>query len=145
MAEEFVVNSRATLAAAQTRLIDNFEKHKHSVYRVVQCEEGTLPMNSLVHVWLTELDCCTACGAHAPLIAHHCEGSTFRHNKVYVGPWFVIGLCQRCDNKVTLGSRKGFREIYGPQSDLWHKQLQKYPLRHECPLDVFAAIANWGR
>jgi hypothetical protein len=54
MAEEFIVNSRATLAAAHTRLIDNFDKHKHTVYKVVNCEEGTLPMNSLVHVWLRE-------------------------------------------------------------------------------------------
>jgi hypothetical protein len=96
--------------------------------------------------WIkTELEHCSACGHQAPLIAHHCEGSTFKHNKAYVGPWFILGLCEWCDSIVTTGSRRIFRDIYGPQSDLWHKQLQKYPARHECPLDVFAAIANWGR
>lgn len=54
MALEFTVNSRATLAAAHQRLDDNFTKHKHTLYKELQCEEGTLSMNSLAHVWLRQ-------------------------------------------------------------------------------------------
>ena len=95
--------------------------------------------------WVKHLENCSACGCEARLTVHHCEGSAFKHNKVYIGPWFILGLCQGCDDIVTHGSRRIFREIHGPQSELWHKQLQKYPLRHECPMDVFSAIANYKK
>jgi len=95
--------------------------------------------------WVKHQPHCIACDREARLTAHHAEGATFRHNKTYVGPWFILGLCQACDDIVTHQSRRVFRDIYGPQSEMWHKQLQKYPARHECPLDVLAAIANWGK
>jgi hypothetical protein len=95
--------------------------------------------------WTKLQEHCAACEQEAQLIFHHCEGSAFKHNKEYIGPWFGFGLCQKCDDIVTHGSRRKFREIHGPQSEIWHKQLQKYPARHECPMDVFAAIANYNK
>lgn len=79
------------------------------------------------------------------IIVHHCEGSTFKHNKVLIGHWFVIGLCETCDNCITHGSRKGFRERFGAQSELWLKQFEDYPYKDECPQEVIDAIRDWGK
>ena len=79
------------------------------------------------------------------VIAHHCEGATFKHNKIQVGHWFVIGLCETCDGFITQGSRKGFRERFGAQSELWLKQLEEYPHKHECPEEVIEAVKAWGK
>lgn len=95
--------------------------------------------------WIKERCICAACGNPGPVIAHHCEGSTFKINKVMLGHIFIIGLCQCCDNIVTRQSRRAFREIFGPQSALWFMQLQSYPLKHEFGLAEIEAIVNYGR
>lgn len=104
------------------------------------------------HRWVKERQACAACSNLAPTILHHCEGSTFRHNKTLVGHWFVIGLCQVCDDVVTHGSRKRFRLEFGPQSKLWRRLISEYDLHlkreHEpdvVPVDVYNAIMDWGR
>src|SRR5690606_16843903 len=76
--------------------------------------------------WIKEGNYCVACGSEEPVIAHHCEGSTFKNNKVLVGHWFVIGLCEFCDNIITKGNRKTFREHFGPQSLLWNDSIGMY-------------------
>lgn len=93
--------------------------------------------------WIKERGICAACGNDGGVIAHHCEGSTFRNNKVLCGHFFVIGLCQCCDNIITRGSRKAFREAFGAQSELWLKQAEKYPV--EIPLEIIQAIASYGK
>jgi len=90
-------------------------------------------------------DFCSACQWPAILIVHHCEGATFRHNKILIGHWFVLGLCQECDDVVTHGSRRAFREKFGPQSELWLRQFERYPFKTECTLEVQAAIKDWGK
>lgn len=90
---------------------------------------------------------CDACGAYGPLIAHHCEGATFKHNKVLVGHWFVVGLCQRCDDVVTHGSRRAFREKFGPQARIALDALKEY-MNHKgevVPTDVMNAIEDWDK
>lgn len=95
----------------------------------------------------TEKLLCDACSRYGPLIAHHCEGATFKHNKVLVGHWFLLGLCQHCDDIVTQGSRRAFREKYGPQSRLSVHALKEYEYitGQRVPQDVLHSIENWNK
>lgn len=86
--------------------------------------------------------CCT-CGSCRGVIAHHCEGATFKHNKVLVGHWFVIPLCDTCDSVVTHGSRRRFIETFGPQSALWFATINALDV--QVPHEVKEAILDWGR
>jgi hypothetical protein len=105
------------------------------------------------HAWVKEQSCCT-CGNHGPSIVHHCEGATFKHNKVLVGHWFCIPLCLECDEVITKGSRRKFVEIFAPQSALWSSVISKYIesimpnidlWKHLCPAEVIDSIESWGR
>ena len=90
---------------------------------------------------------CDACGRYGPLIAHHCEGATFKHNKVLIGHWFIIGLCQPCDDIVTRGSRRAFRQIFGPQARICLQALHEY-MNHKgevVPLEVLDSIRDWDK
>jgi hypothetical protein len=89
-------------------------------------------------------ECITGCGRYG-VIAHHCEGAMFKHNKIQVGHWFVIGLCEYCDSLITDDNRRSFRAKFGPQCELWLKQLAEYPRRHECPPEIIEAIADWQK
>lgn len=95
--------------------------------------------------WVKFGTTCAACNKYACLIVHHCEGSTFRHNKTLIGHWFILGLCQDCDDIVTFSCRRHFREEYGPQSALWAKQIAQYAANDECPEEVKQAILDWGK
>ena len=95
--------------------------------------------------WVKCGNTCAACRRYSLLIVHHCEGSTFRHNKELIGHWFVLGLCQECDDVVTHSSRRAFRERFGPQSEIWARQFERNPFKNECPAEVVAAIKDWGR
>ena len=112
------------------------------------------------HSWIKNQPCCV-CSNPAPSIMHHCEGATFKHNKVLVGHWFCIPLCQTCDDVVTHGSRKAFREKFGPQSELWRRVANSYEKENKItpkrpcgggsiadsiiPFDVYYSILDWGR
>lgn len=97
--------------------------------------------------WVKDRGICAACDSHVPVIAHHCEGATFKVRvgleRVLVGHWFVIGLCQECDDIVTHGSRRVFRERFGDQCDLWLIQAESYP--KEIPINVIQGIAQCRR
>lgn len=90
---------------------------------------------------------CCACERISPLIAHHCEGATFKHNKVLIGHWFVIGLCELCDSIVTFGSRREFRNRFGSQAELWLKCIDAYRFDKGLspPEDVKSAIMDWAK
>ena len=81
--------------------------------------------------WVKERCICAACGAEGPVIAHHVHGSTYKRKidlvTVQLGHWFILGLCQRCDDVVTHGSRRAFRDRFGPESELWRRQAEDYP------------------
>ena len=96
--------------------------------------------------WLKERPC-IAEEVPGPSIVHHCEGATFKHNKILVGHWFCIPLCEEADRVVTNGSRRKFREIYGPQSMLWRYEIIDFEKEtgKKCPDSVYDAIMDWGR
>jgi hypothetical protein len=86
---------------------------------------------------------CIACGNPGPSIVHHCEGSTFKNNKVLVGHYFVLPLCELCDTVITNGSKKAFRAEFGPQSELWGRHIERSGFKP--PGEVSAAVESWGR
>jgi hypothetical protein len=86
---------------------------------------------------------CIACGNTGPSFVHHCEGATFKHNKILIGHYFVLPLCQLCDDVITRGSKKAFREAFGSQSELWAKHIESSPF--EPPAEVYSAITSWNR
>jgi len=97
--------------------------------------------------WIKERGICAACGNDRGVIAHHCMGSTFKVHvgleRVQIGNWFIIGLCDPCDNIVTRQSRKAFTQAFGSQSSLWLKQAEQYPV--EIPLKIIQGIAQYGK
>lgn len=95
--------------------------------------------------WVKNRGICAACGDETPVICHHMYGSSFRINKILVGHWAVLGLCQVCDNIITRGSRKAFTEIFDKQGVIWRNQIKEYPLVDECPWEVYEAITDKGQ
>jgi len=79
------------------------------------------------HAWLKLRDCCV-CGNMGPSIVHHCCGQTYRHNKQLIGHKFCIPLCQSCDDVITYGSRRKFKEKFGLQSIYAIREISQYLL-----------------
>ena len=94
------------------------------------------------HAYTKESDC-ICCGNPGPSIVHHAEGATMKHNKVLIGHWFVLPLCLACDDVITQGSRKAFRERFGTQSELWRKHVFTNAVTP--PEDVMIAILDWNK
>jgi len=89
---------------------------------------------------------CIICWTPPPIIADHCKGATFRHNKVLIGMWFILPYCYEHDQVKTQGSaRRHFKEFGFTQSSLWLRFIERYPNRHEIPDEVIAAIKDWNR
>lgn len=89
---------------------------------------------------------CIECGDE-PVIVEHCYGSTFKHNKVLIGMWALLPLCETCDSVKTQGSHNAYREAFGrTQAEAW-RQLVVNSIEWEIkvPEDVFNAILDWGR
>lgn len=85
--------------------------------------------------WIKERGICAACHNDGGVIAHHCVGSAFKVrvglDRVHIGHAFVLGLCLACDNIVTRGTHKAFREAFGSYADLWAKQYQQSPVEFD--------------
>ena len=92
---------------------------------------------------ITKESDCIVCGCEGPSIVHHCEGSTFKHNKVLIGHWFVVPLCLNCDDVITQGSRKAFRFRFGAQSDYWNWHFKMTGVL--APADVYNAVMDWNK
>lgn len=76
-----------------------------------------------------------ACGSDGGVICHHAVGSSYKVRVgleiVLIGHALVIGLCQCCDNLVTRGTHKAFRESFGSYADLWAKQYADSPVKFD--------------
>lgn len=97
--------------------------------------------------WIKQWGVCIACLNCSPVICHHCEGATFKHNKTLIGHWFCIPLCLECDNIITHRSRNKFREAYDNQCNLWHSIYMVFSVEtgNECPQEIVHAIMDWGK
>ncbi len=69
---------------------------------------------------------CVIPGCQAPARLHHCVGASARHNKVSIGQWWLIPLCdehhQHGDEAVHVSPAK-FAALVGLES---RKQAEKY-------------------
>jgi hypothetical protein len=65
------------------------------------------------HAWLKIHDCCW-CGNPGPCHVDHARGATFGHNKIHIGHWFCLPVCDICDPKKT---KEGKRQ--GNESQKW--------------------------
>lgn len=86
--------------------------------------------------WLKERGVCSACGAdhgYGNVIIHHCVGSSYKVRvgveRVLIGHAFVLALGQDCDDIVTCGSHRAFKEKFGAYADLWAAQYQQSPVK----------------
>jgi hypothetical protein len=95
-------------------------------------------------LWIKSRGICAACDNDGGVICHHIYGSSYRINKILVGHWAVLGLCQMCDNVITRNSPKVFEAQFGKQSDLWMLQIEQYPLIEECQQEAYEAIVSQG-
>lgn len=85
--------------------------------------------------WLKDRGICIACGNDAGVIVHHCVGSTYKVRaglvRVQIGNEFVLGLCQCCDDIVTKGSHRAFKDAFGSYSELFEKQYADSPVKFD--------------
>ncbi len=108
-------------------------------------------MESRFMRWVKSQGVCAACEKPAQVIAHHCEGATFKRKVNYVtvllGHWFVIPLCQTCDDIVTHGSRRKFRDEIGTQSSVWERVAHtfEHEVNEAIPAEVWQGITEYGR
>ena len=86
--------------------------------------------------WLKERGICSACGndhGYGNVILHHCVGSSYKVRvgveRVQIGHAFVIALGQDCDDIVTRGTHKAFKERFGNYADIWAAQYQQSPVK----------------
>jgi len=95
--------------------------------------------------WVKDQDC-IECG-NSPVIVDHMYGATFIHNKVLIGHWALLPLCDHCDPVKTNGSHKAYKEHFGrTQAKAWMGLVAKYDCYAEIvPLDVFRAVMDWDR
>lgn len=96
-------------------------------------------------LWVKEQPCCE-CG-NSPVIVDHMYSSTFRHNKVLIGHWALLPLCESCDSVKTLGSHNAYTDKFGhTQAQAWEAMMQEsVELTQLVPIEVYNSIMDWGR
>ena len=89
---------------------------------------------------------CIICSQSGSSIVDHCEGSTWRHNKVLCGMWYLLPYCLIHDQVKTYGSHRSHLKVFGStQSSLWIRFIDEYPGQDEIPKDVINSIRSWNR
>lgn len=86
---------------------------------------------------------CSFCGNPAGSIVDHCKGSSFKHNKILIGHWFVNSKCLLCDTLATKGMREELFNLYDiNDADATLLQMAKYESEAdaEIPEEVKVAI-----
>lgn len=111
--------------------------------RVSKKSRGANAAEKRFMAWVKEQPCCI-CGSY-PCNVDHVMGSTYRHNRVLIGMWFLLPLCLEHDQEKTQGSRKAFREAHGLMADKWVELVNRYPHKNEIPVEVIEAIRSCGQ
>lgn len=95
----------------------------------------------LFHGWLKEQPCVWRDNPGTSIV-DHCEGATFKHNKVLIGHRFCISQCVTCDTEKTIHGKR-----LGSQSEKWLKLNDDYEDESgiETPREVWAAIQDWRK
>jgi len=95
---------------------------------------------------------CICCGNLGPSIADHIWGKSKKLyidniQRVHVGHWAMIPLCEYCDPVKTQGSRREFFEDFGCQVGMWREHSASYAYSGgEVPTLVINAMkgATWA-
>lgn len=101
--------------------------------------------------WIKQRGICAACGDDGGVIAHHSAGSSAKVRvgieRSYIGPWFVLGLCQHDDDIVTHGTRQEFRDWYGKECEVWANQIEEYEAETGAavPELIKQGVAAWNK
>ena len=96
----------------------------------------------------TKYSDCIQCNREGPSIVDHVAGSTYRHNKVLIGHWFVIPLCVECDTVKTQGSTRKFKQTFGvTMAQLWADHVTNWDVmtRENIPREVQLSILGCGK
>ena len=94
--------------------------------------------------WVKEQPC-IQCG-RIGVIADHMYGATFRHNRVLVGMWALLPLCETCDSVKTNGSHRTYLARFGEtQAQSFKRLLEDCPSKLMPPDDVKLSIEDWNR
>lgn len=100
---------------------------------------GANAQEKAFHGWLKHRSCC--CCGNEPVHVHHCVGSSYKHNRVLIGHWFCIPLCDEC-HKLRHDHKKSFIFLYGPECDLWDGEAVHLYSIADVPGDVYNAIMD---
>lgn len=80
--------------------------------------------------WTKERPCICCGNDPYHTIVHHIWGATekanHRGNHALIGHWSILPLCDNCDQMHTLGSKRGFEAMFGPQELMLAKHLAQY-------------------
>lgn len=95
--------------------------------------------------WVKEQPC-AICNRQPPSIVDHMYGSAFIHNKVLIGHYALLPLCEIHDAVKTQGSHNAYLNEFGEtQAETWVEQLNYVPIELMPSLDVINAVMDWNR
>lgn len=98
-------------------------------------------------IWVAEQPC-IECGDY-PVIVDHMYGSCFKHNKVLIGMWALLPLCEQCDRVKTFGSANEYLKVFGrTQAQAWYELVSgsnNKAIQFSMPPEVYAAIRDWDK
>lgn len=93
------------------------------------------------HQW-AKMEPCACCGSFSGSILDHWVGSSKKlYNgleRVMVGHWLLLPLCQQCDDVKTRGSLRAFNDTFGNWLQLWLDFIPGSP--EKPPENVVAAV-----
>ena len=94
--------------------------------------------------WVKEQPC-IQCGREG-VVVDHMYGSTFRHNRILIGPWALLPLCGECDQVKTNGSHRAYLKHFNEtQAKSFVRLLDSCPLSIVPPTLVVLAVIDWGK
>ncbi len=95
------------------------------------------------HAWAKDQPC-ACCGSLSGSILDHWSGSSRKlysgTERVMVGHWLVVPLCQECDDIKTRGNSRAFAEAFGSWLEVWTGFIIGSP--EQPPENVFSAVAQ---
>ena len=94
--------------------------------------------------WVAEQPCCE-CGSPR-VIVDHMYGSAFIHNKVLIGHWALLPLCEMCDAIKTQGSHNAYIKEFGrTQAQAWLELVSSSQWVNKIPPEVYQSIEIYGK
>ena len=142
---EFTVNSARTLADAHKWLDDNFKVEGFTRYKCRHGKSASLPMNALLHVWLTELAAhfakCDPKEASANMVEgmkRSAKGFCYRET---AWAWLVCDVFCPMTHRSKVDYTSSASWVKGKKSDFLN-WLQVFAAQHGCILESKGEFAE---